>query len=216
MFWYLALPVALAWTGRDPISRRQRLGRAESQASAIGEGKLRVWVHAASVGEVEGLRPVASRLAHIRPDLEFVITTMTPAGRDAAHRHFNGVSQLAPFDHARVVREFVASIRPVLLIITETELWPNFFLESAAAGARLALINARISARSLRRYRLIRPLIARVLRSADVVLAQTTRDAERFRHLGARPERIAVSGNTKYEIPDHAHPLRPALASFPP
>lgn len=214
MLWYLALPVALAASARDPDSRRQRLGRRASPASAIDHGRFRVWMHAASVGEIEGLRPVASRLAHVRPDLDFVITTMTRAGRDAAHRHLSGISQLAPFDHTRVVREFVARIRPVMLIITETELWPNFFLESAAAGARLALINARLSARSLRQYRLIRPLIARVLRSADVVLAQTTRDAERFRRLGARPERIAITGNTKYEIPDHLHPLRPALASF--
>jgi 3-deoxy-D-manno-octulosonic-acid transferase len=213
ILWYPALLVALAAAG-DAESRRQRLGRLASQASVSGDRKFRVWVHAASVGEVQGVRPVVSHLADIRPDLDFVITTMTSAGRDAARRHLNGVSQLAPFDHAQLVRKFLASIRPVLLVVTETELWPNLFLESAAAGVRIALINARLSERSLKRYRLVRPIIARVLRSTNVVLAQTAGDAEGFRHLGAPPERVAVGGNSKYEISRDAQPLRPALASF--
>src|SRR5207248_8852556 len=103
--WYPALPVVLAAVARDPESRRQRLGRPASQANGIFHGKFRVWVHAASVGEIEGVRPVASRLADVRPDLEFVITTMTPAGRDASRRHLKGITQLAPFDHARIVRK---------------------------------------------------------------------------------------------------------------
>jgi 3-deoxy-D-manno-octulosonic-acid transferase len=139
---------------------------------------------------------------------------MTPAGRDAAGRRLNGRCQLAPFDHPGAVRAFIACIRPVLLIITETELWPNFFLQSAAAGAKIALINARLSTRSMRGYRLIRPLIARALRRADVILAQTAGDAERFRSLGALPQRLAVSGNAKYEVLGDSPPLTPALASF--
>ena len=214
MLWYPALPVVLAAGASGVESRRERLGRQASQAHRMSDEKFRVWVHAASVGEIEGVRSVVSLVARIRPDLDFVITTMTPAGRDAARRQLNGVTQLAPFDHARIVRKFIASVRPVLLIVTETELWPNFFLESAAAGARIALINARLSTRSVNRYRLIRPLIARALRKADVVLAQTARDAERFRHLGASPERVAVCGNAKYEIRRDAQPLRPALTSF--
>jgi 3-deoxy-D-manno-octulosonic-acid transferase len=211
--WYLALPLAWAAAGGDRQSRRERLGGTPSEAD-MGGGKVRVWVHAASVGEIEGVRPVIQSFARLRPDLEFVITTMTPAGRDAARRRVNRTCQLAPFDHAATVRAFLARVRPVLVIIAETELWPNYFFQSVAAGARIALINARLSIRSMRRYRLIRPLIARVLSRADIVLAQTAEDAERFRQLGAAPERITVSGNAKYELVGDSVPLRPGLAAF--
>lgn len=212
--WYPALPFALVAAGGDEQSRRERLGGVAPDADKINNGKLRVWLHAASVGEIEGARPVVQNLACIRPDLEFVITTMTPAGRDAARRRLNGVCQLAPFDHAAAVRAFVARIRPVLVIITETELWPNFFLQSAAANVRIALINARLSDRSMRRYRFIRPLLARALRRASAVLAQTVEDADRFCRLGAMPERVTVTGNAKYEVHGDSLPLRPMLASF--
>jgi 3-deoxy-D-manno-octulosonic-acid transferase len=212
--WYPALPFALAAAGGDLLSRRERLCGVAVGADALGQGKLRVWVHAASVGEIEGVRPVLQDLTRIRPELEFVITAMTLAGRDAARRRLNGICQLAPLDHAAAVRAFVSRMRPVLVIIAETELWPNFFLQSAAAGARIALINARLSTRSMRRYRLIRPLFARALRSASAVLAQTNEDAERFCRLGALPERVAVTGNAKYEVRGDSPSLRPALAAF--
>ncbi|MBV8054409.1 MAG: hypothetical protein JO071_04125, partial [Deltaproteobacteria bacterium] len=98
--WYPALPFALVAAGRSgEQSRRERLGSVAPEADRINRGKLRVWLHAASVGEIEGARPVIQHLARLRPDLEFIITTMTPAGRDAARRRLNGICQLAPFDH---------------------------------------------------------------------------------------------------------------------
>jgi 3-deoxy-D-manno-octulosonic-acid transferase len=213
--WYPALPFALIAAGGAVQNLRERSGRSPAAMDKIGDGRLRVWLHAASVGEIEGVRPVVRRLAQLRPDLDFVITTMTPTGRDAARRHLKGICQLAPFDHAPAVRAFLSHVRPVLVIITETELWPNFFLQSAAAGAGVVLVNARISSRSMSRYRLIRPLIARALRTAAAVLAQTALDAERFCQLGAAPERVAVTGNAKYDVlGDSPSPLRPELASF--
>jgi 3-deoxy-D-manno-octulosonic-acid transferase len=212
--WYPALPLALLTAGGGRQSRRERLGGVAADADMIGDEQLTVWLHAASVGEIEGIRPVVQSLARLRPDLEFVITTMTRAGQDAARRRLNGICQLAPFDHAPAVRAFVARIRPVLLIITETELWPNLFLQSAAAGIRISVINGRISLRSMSRYRLIRPLLARALRCVSVVLAQTTEDAERFCMLGAPPQRVVVGGNAKYEVNGDSPPLRPELAGF--
>jgi 3-deoxy-D-manno-octulosonic-acid transferase len=209
--WYPVLPFALLAAG-DADSRRERLGGVPV-APHTG-GKLRVWLHAASVGEIEGVRPVVQGLARVRPDLEFIITTMTLAGRDTARRRLNGISQLAPFDHAGAVRAFMTRVRPVLVIVAETELWPNFFLQSAKCAARVALINARLSSRSMSRYRLVRPLIAHALKSAYVVLAQTTEDAERFRLLGAASDRVTVTGNPKYEVDPNPPSIRPALASF--
>ncbi len=212
--WYPALPFALIAAGGDAQNRRERLGNVASEAAALDDRKPRVWLHAASVGEIEGARPVVQNLARIRPDLQFVITTMTPAGRDAARRRLNGISQLAPFDHPAAVRAFVARIRPALVIIAETELWPNFFFQCNAAGAKIVLINARVSTRSMKRYRFIRPLLAQALRSASAVLAQTKEDADRFCQLGAAPEQVAVTGNAKYEVRGDSLPLRPALAAF--
>jgi 3-deoxy-D-manno-octulosonic-acid transferase len=212
--WYPALPFALLAAGDGARSPRERLGGVAPGAEIIGDGKRRVWLHAASVGEIEGARPVLQNLARDRRDLEFVITTMTAAGCDAARRRLNGICQLAPLDHGAAVRAFLARIRPALVIIAETELWPNFLLQSAAAGAGIALINARLSARSMSRYRLIRPLLARALRGASVVLAQTAEDGSRFCELGAPHERVVVTGNAKYELRGDSPPLRSALATF--
>jgi 3-deoxy-D-manno-octulosonic-acid transferase len=101
------------------------------------------------------------------------------------------------------------------VLIAETELWPNFFVESARAGARVALINARVSARSMSRYRLIKPLLSRTLEHADLVLAQSEADATRYRELGANPKRVIVTGNSKFDVDgDAAAQPRPALANF--
>jgi len=211
--WYAALPLALIGAGYDAQSRRERRGAVIAHAK-LSPSRTRVWVHAASVGEIEGVRPVVLGLRRARPDLDFIITTMTPAGRDAAFRRLAGACQLAPFDHGPAVRAFVALIRPALLIITETELWPNFFLQSTAAGAKVAVINGRVSRRSMRHYRLIKPLLARALRKAGLILAQTPEDARGFRELGARPELVAVAGNTKYDLEGEVAPIKPTLAKF--
>jgi 3-deoxy-D-manno-octulosonic-acid transferase len=212
LLWYPALPFVLAAVAEGPESWRQRLGLTPGYTP--DESKLRVWVHAASVGEIEGVRRVVEHLARERSDLDFIVTTMTPAGRDAARRWLKGAVQLAPLDHPRAVHCFLKRIRPVLLIIAETELWPNFLLQSPLAGAKLALINARLSSRSIKRYLLVYPLMARALSRADLILVQTTHDAERFLKLGVDPERLTVTGNVKYELSGDPQPVRPALRNF--
>jgi 3-deoxy-D-manno-octulosonic-acid transferase len=171
-------------------------------------------LHAASVGEIEGVRPIVHSLSELHPEVDFVITTMTSAGRDAARRRLNRTSQLAPLDHPAIVRGFLARNRPILLIVAETELWPNYFFQSASAGVRIAVVNGRVSSRSMTRYRLVRPLIARALKCADVVLVQTPLDADRFQRLGATSEQVAITGNAKYEIVSDSFALRPALIAF--
>ena len=210
--WYPALPFALI-AGGGLRKSRERLGLVPRDSNTSDGRTPRVWLHAASVGEIEGARPVVQSLTRIRPDLELVITTMTAAGRDAARRRLNGICRLAPLDHAAAVRAFVRRVRPVLVIITETELWPNFFLQSAAAGVKIALINARVSDRSMNRYRYIQPLLAHALKNASAVLVQTAEDAQRFCALGAIPERVSVTGNAKYDTSEGS-PARTILAAF--
>lgn len=213
--WYPALPVALlASGGRDPAIRRERLGR---NGPVLPNGPARrVWVHVASVGEVEAVRPVLRRLDQLSRTFEFVVTSMTQAGREAAQRRLPGLSayHLAPLDFAGAVRTFLTRLQPAIILIAETELWPNFFVEGARAGARVVLINGRMSARSFDRYRLVRGLICEALGAADMVLVQTPLDAARFRALGASGERIFVTGNTKFDLADTPPALRPSLASF--
>jgi 3-deoxy-D-manno-octulosonic-acid transferase len=215
--WYPALPFAMrAAGGRDPDQRSARLGRINVADGSEGAGRKRVWVHAASVGEIEAVRPVVRRLALERAGLEILVTTMTVAGRDAARRRIPALvgAYLAPLDFAPAVRRFLARTRPHLILIAETELWPNFFCESARSGAKVALINGRISERSLQRYRWVRSLIAEALGAADLLLVQTSADAERFRELGAPDDRISVTGNTKFDLHESCAALRPALAAF--
>jgi 3-deoxy-D-manno-octulosonic-acid transferase len=212
--WYPARPFALMAAGaRDPQDRRERLGRVE--VAAAGE---RIWIHAASVGEVEAVRPIVAGLLAENPQVAIVVTTMTTTGRDAARRRIPGAAacMLAPLDSPRAVRAFLGAVRPVLVLIGETELWPNYFFESRRAGARIAIINGRISVRSLRRYLRAKSLFSRALECADLVLAQTDEDAQRFVTLGAPPDRVIVTGNTKFDLaPDGAGPpLRSELENF--
>jgi 3-deoxy-D-manno-octulosonic-acid transferase len=195
LLWYPALPLALAIAAG---SRRDRLGALDSPHTS--HDALRIWLHASSVGEIEAVRPIVSGLLEDYPGASFIVTTMTPAGREAALRRIPAAAacRLAPLDHPLTVRRFLAAAAPGLVLITEAELWPNYFIEARRRGARLALINGRLSDRSLKRYRLMRPLWRAALGCADLLLVQTKLDAGRYRELGAPPERIVVAGNTKF------------------
>lgn len=216
--WYPALPFALVVAGgRDQRNLRERLGRAIVASKFALADEVRVWVHAASVGEIEAVRPVVLGLVREVPHAAVTVTTMTIAGREAARRRLPGVSacQLAPLDCPLAVRGFIARVRPQLLLIAETELWPNFFFESARAGSHIVIVNGRLSERSLARYRTIRSLIEPALAQADLVLAQSPADANRFISLGAPRARVFVTGNTKFELGGAADSeLRPALRKF--
>lgn len=198
--WYPAFPLALIASGggRTSQARRQRLGRIEWQPP--DRRRMRIWLHAASVGEIEAVRPVALGLLEQQPDAVLVITTMTATGREAASRRIPGATAcwLAPLDHPLTVRAFLAAVAPRLVVISEAELWPNYFIESRRAGARVALVNGRLSVRSLSRYRLMGSLWAAALSNVDRLLVQSQPDADRYLALGAPRGRIVVTGNTKF------------------
>jgi len=215
--WYPALPVALIVSGgRDAMARRQRMGRANPLPSQAGA--RRIWLHASSVGEIEAVRPIALGLLEREPAAMLVVTTMTQTGREAALRRIPGAAAcvLAPLDHPRTVRAHLGAIAPDIVLIAEAELWPNYFIESRRFGARVAIVNGRLSARSLQRYRLMRPLWTAALGCADLILAQSRADADRYLALGAPPERIVVTGNTKFGAVDDSRgaDAHPALARF--
>jgi|HubBroStandDraft_6_1064221.scaffolds.fasta_scaffold25705_2 3-deoxy-D-manno-octulosonic-acid transferase len=217
LLWYPALPFALlAAHPANMRDYRERMGQGDFPDTA---GAPRIWIHAASVGEVEAIRPVAIGLLEHHPAAIMTITTMTVTGREAAIRRIPGAAawMLAPLDNRHAVRSFLRRVQPAVVLITETEIWPNYFLESARFGATIAVVNGRISERSMRRYMRARGLFRDALGCATLILAQSHEDARRYAQFDLSTK-IVVTGNTKIEAAkaDTAteDPIRPELMRF--
>jgi 3-deoxy-D-manno-octulosonic-acid transferase len=168
-----------------------------------------IWVHAVSVGEVLAVAGLISRLRKQFPERRVFISTTTATGQALARQRFGEENVFYfPLDFAFAIRPYLRALRPALVVVAETEFWPNFLRLAKASGAQIAVVNARISDRSLPRYMRFRRLLRRALVSIDVLLAQSEEDKRRLFAIGALPERVQVSGNLKFDI----HPP----AEFPP
>ncbi len=173
-------------------------------------------MHAVSVGEilscVEFLRAVHAAF----PRAKLFVSTTTLAGRAIAGEKLNGLVDgvfYAPVDYVAAVRRVLRTLRPSVLVVAETEIWPNLFREVKRTGAGLLLVNGRLSDRAFPRYLPFRNLFREVLPAADAILAQTEAMAERFRALGAPPAKVLVTGNFKYDFePREAPPGSPVRA----
>ena len=176
----------------------QRLGRYGADLPA----EPRCWIHAVSVGEAVTAVPLVEALARRWPELGIVMTTVTPTGaRIVADRLDGRVShRYFPVDLPGPVRRALDAVRPRFFIGMETELWPNFLRALAARGIPSMVANGRISDRSFRRYRRVRFLTSRMLRDVAVFAMQSEEDARRIIALGARPERVIVTGNLKTDL----------------
>ncbi|HSJ99101.1 MAG TPA: lipid IV(A) 3-deoxy-D-manno-octulosonic acid transferase, partial [Myxococcota bacterium] len=161
-----------------------------------------VWVHAVSVGEVNAAAPLVNALRRERPELRLLVTTITPTGSERVRALWgDGVEHVyLPYDLSGGVSRFLAQFRPRLALIMETELWPNLLFGCRDHGVPVYVLNARLSARSLRGYSVLAPLISRALRTVRHVAAQSHADAIRFVRLGAPRERVSEVGNLKYEM----------------
>jgi 3-deoxy-D-manno-octulosonic-acid transferase len=162
-----------------------------------------IWVHAVSVGETLAVAGLVRALRQRYPERKIFLSQVTPAGREAGESRLPDVAGrfFLPLDWTFAVRRALNCIRPSLLLIAETELWPNLTRAARASGAKVVLVNARLSDRSFPRYRRIRWFMRRVLENVDRVFAQSPRDAERFVALGAQPERVLAAGNLKFDAP---------------
>lgn len=166
-----------------------------------GEDPGAVWVHAVSVGETLAVSGLVRELQRLYPGRKIFLSHVTRAGRQAGEKRIPGVAGrfYLPLDWRWCVRRVFARLRPALLVIAETEIWPNLLRAARESGARVALVNARLSQRSFRGYRRFRPFLRRVLDGVDWIGAQTSADRERFLLLGATPERVSVTGNLKFD-----------------
>ena len=161
-----------------------------------------IWVHAVSVGEVEAAVPLVRSLRERFPQRPLVVTTTTPTGSDRVRARLGGAvyHSYLPYDLPGPLGRFLGTVRPHLVIVMETELWPNLFAACARRGIPLVVANARVSAGSFRGYRKLRALLQPTLRSASRILAQTGPDAERLAALGADRAALEVAGNLKYDL----------------
>lgn len=180
----------------------QRLGCYDAGVTARLAETRRIWIHAVSVGEMYvALRFVeAWRQAH--PSAAFVVTTNTSTAHRLAGKvmHPADVLLYFPIDFPPVLHRVLTSIRPLRLIMTEGELWPNLLQMARARGIPLALINGRVSDRSFPRYRRFRSVFGPVLRTFDTVCAQGPQDAARYAAIGADPARVVATGSAKYDV----------------
>ena len=166
-----------------------------------------IWVHAVSVGEVLAVSGLVAELKGRFPNYRVVISTTTDTGQKLARTRFGAENVFYfPLDFAFAIRPYLRWLRPELIVIAETELWPNFLRLGKASRARIAIVNGRISDRSWPRYRRFQHLLARVLRQVDLFLTQTEEDARRLAQIGAPKERIQVTGNLKFDVPAPAAP----------
>ena len=197
----LSLPFYL-WKGRGTGRYfRTFLARMRGPGDSLNAEGRSFWIHAVSVGEVLAARSLIRPLKERFPDVKSFVSTTTVTGQGVARASLRGVDGVfyAPFDWAGPVRRTLRGLRPALLVLMETEIWPNLIHEAKRHGARVALVNGRISPRSFARYRRIRGFMARVLSDVDLFLMQGEAHAQRIQALGAPPERVRVVGNLKFD-----------------
>lgn len=198
-----AAPFAFAvvlWRGlRD---RPYWQGLAERFGWGVPLSSPSIWLHAVSLGEMSAAAPLVRALHSRYPQLALAVTAATPAGRARASDLFAEVADIRflPYDTPGSVRRFLERIRPRVAVIMETELWPNLFNECARRGVPVFLASARLSAKSVSRYRRLGRLFSGVFTPNVAVAAQSADDAERFRSIGASANQTRVIGNVKFDL----------------
>jgi 3-deoxy-D-manno-octulosonic-acid transferase len=179
----------------------ERFGFLPRSFKPTGPGAF--WFHAVSVGEVLSAVELIRRIRDIQPHAEIFVSVSTLAGREVADRRLVGLANgvfYAPLDYRSVVRRVLRRIRPAVVVVLETEIWPNLYCEAKQAGASLMIVNGRISDRALPRYRQWRGFFKHVLRWPDAILAQSEQDRVRYVIAGAPEDRVRVAGNLKYDF----------------
>jgi 3-deoxy-D-manno-octulosonic-acid transferase len=201
----VSLPYWLFQMARHGKYRRglgERLGRVPARLRLAGMREPVIWVHAVSVGEVLAVAGLVEEMRRRFPQHRIFISTTTDTGQALARKRFGeGNVFYFPMDLVFAIRPYLQALRPKLVVIAETEFWPNFLRLAQGSGARIAVVNARISDRSWPRYRRFRGLLRKVLIHVDLFSAQTPADAARLQDIGAESERVRVAGNLKFDMP---------------
>lgn len=201
LFWFL-LPLVLLrlfWRSRRAPAYRERW-RERLAFFETAPRPVDVWIHAVSVGEVQAAQPLIRHL--LRRGQRVLVTTTTPTGARRLQDLFAGAVQhrYAPLDLGWILRRFLNAVSPRLVLVMETEIWPNMLVACERRGIDVMLINARLSARSARGYARVPRFSAETMRRFAVIAAQGADDAARFEALGVEPQRISVTGSIKFDV----------------
>ncbi len=199
--------LVLSTKRRKTFSRRMGFGPVPAFTAAErlrGPREGRLWVHALSVGEVLSASPLLQELRRRERHREIWFSASTATGIETARKTLSSIVDAVfhyPYDLLFSVRRITGAVSPSAVIIVESDLWPNFLFEMCDRGVPVALVNARISSRSYRGYRRLRPLTAAMFRTLSFVGAQTEEDRLRLGSLGVRPGALRTTGNMKYDRP---------------
>jgi 3-deoxy-D-manno-octulosonic-acid transferase len=200
----IGLPPFLVYSqlkGMEGEEMKERMGLMSPRVFKPPLDYHRLWIHAASLGEVRAARPIITGVRERLPNCAIIISTTTAHGRALAQELFGDIPVIyAPLDHIFMVRKALSSIRPNVMAFLETEIWPAWCIEARRAGAKTALVNGRVSRRSIGAYRRFRAFFKEVLDDIDLFSMILEEDAHRIRTMGAPPQRIEVHGNAKYDI----------------
>jgi len=179
-----------------------RIGIFCADAWQVPEDKKTIWIHAVSVGEARAAESLVRFFRSRQPQTRIVVSTVTPTGYGILKKVLkdNELAVFAPLDLSWVVRKFLKVLRPSLVVIMETELWPNLIRLSSAAGARVVIVNGRISDRSFAGYKRLSWLVGPVLKLIGLFCMQSRESADRIIAMGADPGRVHVMGNIKFDI----------------
>lgn len=204
---WLALPFILAYHLYRSVSRQrpaafgERFGFVDDGLLAPLRGRGPIWVHAVSVGETIAAKPLLKGLKQGFPDRPLILSNMTETGRAIGQ----GIAEVDlalhfPFDYPFAVRRLLERARPALIVIVETEIWPNFVRIARGLGIPVVIANGRISDRSFGRYLRLRPFFRVVLAHFTALCMQSAEDGRRIAAIGADPGRVFVAGNLKYDL----------------
>jgi 3-deoxy-D-manno-octulosonic-acid transferase len=185
-----------------PAALPQRFGFISTEATDKLAGRRPIWVHSVSVGETIAVKPLLAALKRSYPQHPLVISNMTETGRSIALNIADAdVCIYFPFDFTFAVNRLLSELKPVLVVIVETELWPNFLRSARSRSIPVAIVNGRISDRSYKSYFRFRRFFGRVLGYANAFCMQSDDDANRIRSIGAPSDKVFVTRNLKYDIP---------------
>lgn len=202
MFLLPVLRIHALVTGRYKRHFKERLGFIPHEAVQGLSKHPRIWIHAVSLGEVRVAASIINALNKIMPDVSFIISTFTESGRDFAEKTFGQKVPViyAPVDFVGSVRKALLTVAPDVMVFLETEIWPAWLRQAHLLGIKTALINGRISLRSVKGYLKMRFFFREVLQDFDAFSMITAGDASRIKSMGADPKKIEIHGNAKYDM----------------
>jgi len=166
-------------------------------------GPVDIWIHAASVGETKIAGYLMDYLQHKRPDIRIFLSTMTDAGQKIAEKNRNSrvVTGYFPIDSGFVVKRYLSQVRPKMMVVTETEIWPNLLDECFSENIPVVLVNGRLSDKSFRKYRLIDSMLSKILSKYDRIFVKSDSDRKKFLSFGISEGKTVTAGDMKFDAP---------------